>query len=252
MARLNEHDFARSLRGYNIDEVDEYIDVLKKKCSSLEEDNEMLAERAKTAKEELDESNIKRGLAEKELTDAQMRADRLIKETEAKVEKMLSDARAIAEKTESDAKMRADAIIGAALIEEKRINAELEANIVEKERVYNAFCDKLNSFKNSVFTQYAAHISALEAILANKVEYTYDLPEPEKKAEPEKEKEELPREEVLTPLNEDKADAASESAEKNLGIKITRQSARGEKVSGIMRELDQIKERIAEKEKKNY
>ncbi len=253
MSKVNEQDFARAIRGYNTEEVDEYIDTLKKKCSSLEEDNELLAERAKSAKAELDESNIKRGLAEKELAEAQLRADKMIKETEAKIEKMLSEARAAAEKTEADAKMRADAMIGAALLEEKRINAELEANITEKERIYNAFCDKLNSFKASVFSQYAAHISALEQILANKVEYSYDLPEPEKTAPaPVPEKAEIVREEVITPVNEPKTDAASESAAKNLGIKIKRESAQGETVSGIMRELDEIKERIAEKEKKIY
>ena len=253
MAKENGYDFTKALRGYNTDEVDEYIDTLRSKCASLEEDNELLADKASKAKAALDESNTKRGLAEKELADAEAKAEEIVAQAKQKADQLLREAMAKAAKTESDAKIRADETIGAALIEEKRINAEMERNIVEKERVYNAFCDKVNSFKNSIFAQYMTHISSLEDILANKVEYSYDIPAPAA----EKEKPDVPRKEIIEPIPESESepeiepDISSEQIEK-LGITVTREAPSGEKVSGMMRELDDIKKRIDEKEKKKY
>ena len=255
MAKENGYDFARALRGYSPEEVDAYIDELKAKCASLEEDNALLAERATKAKAELDESNTKRGLAEKELADAEDRAEAIIRASAERAEAMTAEAAARAAKIEEDAKRKADATIGAALLEEKRINEELERKIVEKERIYNAFCDRMTEFKNSVFAMYASHISALEEVLANKVEYSYELPEPGVPT-PEPENEKSEPEEIIEPIIETdvaavSADAGIEAAEK-VGIKVTREAPGGEKVKSIMRELDEIKVRIEEKEKKKY
>lgn len=251
MGRENEHDFARALRGYNTEEVDSYIDGLEAQIRVLEEEKINLAERAAAAKAALDESNTKRGLAEKVLAEAGNEAERIIAEAKARAEKMESDARAAAEKTEEDGKLKADALIGAALLEEKKINERLEKSIVEKERIYNAFCDKHNEFKNSIFTMYASHISALEDILANRVPESYAIPE-EKKCEkadaPTPEKKDVPREEIIPPIAAEKtAPTDDDDMSRTLGIKVSRESGRGETVSSIMRELDEIKNRMAEK-----
>ncbi len=256
MGRENEHDFARALRGYNTEEVDSYIDGLEDRIQALEDEKINLAERAMEAKTALDDSNTKRGVAEKVLADAQKEAERIIADAKARAEKIESDARAVAAKTENDGKLKADSLIGAALLEEKKINERLEKSIVEKERIYNAFCDKHNEFKNSIFTMYASHISALEDILANKVPESYAIPE-EKKSEPiptpPPEKSEVPREETVAPIAPEKKESEKgETVAKNLGIKVSRESGRGETIGSIMRELDEIKGRIAEKEKKKY
>ena len=257
MAKGNGYDFTKALRGYNTEEVDEYIDTLKSRCTSLEEDNELLSEKASSAKAALDESNTKRGLAEKELAEAESKAEEIIADAKQKAEQLLRDAASKAAKIESDAKIKADETIGAALIEEKRINAEMERKIVEKERIYNAFCDKVDSFKNSIFAQYMTHISSLEAILANKVEYSYDIPTSTAETLEAPEKPDVPREEIIEPIPEpvpvpeSEPEILSEQIEK-LGITVTRETPAGEKVSGIMRELDSIKKRIDEKEKKKY
>lgn len=257
MDRENVYDFSKSLRGYNTEEVNSYIDSLKEKFRALEEEKIVLAERAAEAKARLDESNTKRGLAERELADAEKEAERIEAEARERAETIIEKAKAAAEAIEADAKLRSDGMIGAAVLEEKRVNERLERSIVEKERIYNAFCDKLDNFKRSVFAEYAAHISALEGILSGKVPESYVIPtenKTEKKEEtaPEPKKEEIAREEVIAPIAGGKSDLGKGMIEKSLGIKISRESGRGEKVSSIMRELDEIKGRIAEKEKKVY
>ena len=254
MGRENEHDFARALRGYNTEEVDSYIDGLEDRIRALENEKIDLAERAVMAKTALDDSNTKRGVAEKVLADAQKEAEQIIADAKARAESIEAEARAIAAKTENDGKLKADALIGAALLEEKKINERLEKSIVEKERIYNAFCDKHNEFKNSIFTMYASHISALEDILANKVPESYVIAE-EKKSEPvpAPEKIEVPREETVAPIAPERPEPRKDAdVAKNLGIKVSRESGRGETIGSIMRELDEIKGRIAEKEKKKY
>ncbi len=253
MGRENGNEFSTVFRGYNTEEVDSYIESIKDRCRALEAEKVALAERTAEAKARLDESNAKRGLAEKALTEAENEADRIRAEAKKEAEAIIEKAKADAAELEADAKKRADAMIGTAMFEEKRINDRLEKSIVEKERVYNAFCDKLNEFKNRIFSEYGAHISALEGILANKVPESYAIPtESKKEAQIESEKPETVREEVIEPVAAPKSDGDEEMLVRSLGIKISRENGRGEKVSSIMRELDEIKGRIAEQDKKKF
>lgn len=253
MGREKGNDFSMAFRGYNTEEVDSYIESVNEKCHALELEKVGYAEKAAEARAKLDESNLKRGLAEKELADAQDEAKRIIAEAKKNAEAIITKARSDAEAIEAEAQKKAEATIGAAMFEEKKINERLEKNVVEKERIYNAFCDKLNEFKTRVFAEYAAQIKALEDIIANKVPESYGIPDETEKETPAKpEKPEIVREEVIEPVAASATDEDDEKLGKSLGIKISRESGRGEKVSSIMRELDEIKEKIAEKEKIKY
>lgn len=253
MGRENGNDFSLAFRGYDTEEVDSYIESIKDRCRALEAEKVALAERTAEAKARLDESNTKRGLAEKALAQAENEAERIKAEARENAAAIIEKAKADAAELEAEAKKRADAMIGTAMFEEKKINERLEKSIVEKERVYNAFCDKLNEFKNRVFSEYSAHISALEGILANKVPESYAIPtEGKKEAQTEPEKPETVREEVIEPVAATKNDGDDGKLGRSLGIKISRESGRGEKVSSIMRELDEINGRIAEQDKKKF
>lgn len=259
---ITEHEveFQKAFRGYNISEVDEYVDDLLSKKRELENNNSLLSERLASVTAEFEESKRKIGIAEKILADAQTESERILAEAEQKARQIKEEAEATAKKTTREAQTKADAIVTEAREKQARINAELETQISAKQDEYNLMCDKAEAFKKMLFEQYTSHITQLKNIEISRVQKTYNNENAEEKKESYISTK-VEKEEILTPIEKeikkepDKIDI-SESIDGIVKevqeVKIIRETtSKGTdgKIGDIRKELEAIKAEIDSRNK---
>lgn len=123
--RKKKDDFARSLRGYDADQVDSFLDVVADRLEQLVRDERGLRERVGTLEEELERFRERekalndallaaQELREEARTQAEREAELRIKEAESRAEKIVDSAREEAREAQrrlDDLKRRRDAFL---------------------------------------------------------------------------------------------------------------------------------------------
>lgn len=149
---FRKKNFNRSMRGYNTDEVDEYVDFLLERCEELGRENTELQTKLKAALEKGKESNTEESEIKTTLLLAQKAADRII-----------SDAHAQADLLYSTAKDNTDRVLRSF-----RESVANEATVLEKLKRTVA------DLRSIIYKQYLENIEQLEK-LAPKSKYEEEL-----------------------------------------------------------------------------
>ena len=127
---VKSHAFQRaSFGGYNMGQVDEFLDILTEDYTALYNDNAVLKSKMKVLVDKVEEYRSTEEAMRKALMTAQRMADELIREAESKKAAILAEAEAQAAQRASDLKQEIEA-------EEFRLQAAKDntASFVEKMR----------------------------------------------------------------------------------------------------------------------
>ena len=103
---IHNQEFSRSFRGYDVDEVDEFLEVVANDIEELTKENERLkSELAEYKRKEEDmkkELEMAQSSAEEKIKVAQREADLIIKEAKLKAEKLVEEAYKEAQRAKED------------------------------------------------------------------------------------------------------------------------------------------------------
>ena len=127
---VKSHAFQRaSFGGYNMGQVDEFLDILTEDYTALYNDNAVLKSKMKVLVDKVEEYRSTEEAMRKALMTAQRMADELVREAEAKKAEILAEA-------EAEAAKRAENLKGQIEAEEFRLRSAQEntATFVEKMR----------------------------------------------------------------------------------------------------------------------
>lgn len=149
---LSEREFSKTIRGYSISEVDEYISRIVQNYSILYRENIELAKRLSEATSRLENLSSEEELVRQTLQTAKKAGDKIIEEAYIKADDILASI-----KTSCDSILRnfRDKIEN-----QKNGLAEIQQNIL--------------TFKNELFEKYRLHIELIEQI-SPVYEYEEDL-----------------------------------------------------------------------------
>lgn len=124
---IQQKTFGTALRGYDLDEVDEFLDEV---VSTLRDQESALAEarqRIFVLEEEISRKGDVEGEIARVLVAAQRTADGLLDEARAEAERLLEEARLDAERMIAEAENRAETLAGERDEEAARVEADIEA-----------------------------------------------------------------------------------------------------------------------------
>lgn len=144
--------FNRAMRGYNTEEVDEYVDFLWERCEELRRENTELENKLKAALEKSKASSAEENEIKNTLLLAKRAADKIVSDAQAKADLLYSTA-----KDNTDRVLRAF-----------RDSVAAEATVLEK--LKRAVAD----LRSVIYKQYLENIEQLEK-LAPKSKYEDDL-----------------------------------------------------------------------------
>lgn len=109
---IKKRDFKRSLRGYDVDEVDAFLDTVSTHYEKLLIDNKNLAEKIKSLIADIE----------------------VYKENEANLQKAIIKSQGIAEEVIQNAKKRAEIIIKEAELDARKVRQDIEDEILNKKQ----------------------------------------------------------------------------------------------------------------------
>ncbi|MBQ2732847.1 MAG: DivIVA domain-containing protein [Clostridia bacterium] len=178
---IRNKEFSISLRGYNIPEVEDYIEMLLEKYDTLYNENAELADRLSQLSARYET-----------LVSSQRQAESLVKEAEEEAATIIANAKNATAAQRTGTGSFSDLL---------RIDEKIAAKTAE----YNDLCNKVEVFKNTLFELYSAHINSLSSIEAKPIAVTAVQPEvkPEKPEEPKR----------AEPITEKKCDDAEATVE---------------------------------------
>ncbi len=133
--------FTRSIRGYNPDEVDKYIDLLCEKYEEIFRENRELEYKVKTLTEQL----------------ADVSGTKEIKQT-------LGLAQQAADKIVNDAQKKSDAIYASAQKNTQAVLAEFRAEIAKEAKAYTDLELCVSELKESIFRTYRESLERIKDI----------------------------------------------------------------------------------------
>lgn len=145
---LKNKQFSKSLKGYNPQEVDAYIEFLLEKYTEAYRENNELERKLRIVVTNLDE----------------------IKDEEDSIRSTLISAQKMAEKIKADAYDRADIITGAIKDRCDGVIAEFRTQLqAEKEKAW-IMRTRIIDFKKQVYELYGKHIEELKDLSVNEIE----------------------------------------------------------------------------------
>ena len=145
---LKNKSFTKTMRGYNPQEVDEYIDFLVDNYTALYRENSELERKLKIVVTNLDE-----------LKDEEESIRSTLLKSQKLSEKIIRDANEKADVITSSIKDRCDAII-----------ADFRDQLGEEKKEMWQIRTKVLDFKKNVYDLYRAHIEELQSISVNELE----------------------------------------------------------------------------------
>ncbi len=142
---IRNKEFSISLRGYNISEVEDYIEMLLEQYDTLYNENAELADRLSqlSARHEA-------------LVSSSRRAESIVKEAEKEAATIIADAKNATAAQRTGTGSFSDLL-------------RIDSKIAEKTAEYNDLCNKVEAFKNTLFELYSAHITSLSSIHAEPI-----------------------------------------------------------------------------------
>lgn len=147
--------FSRSMRGYNTDEVDKYIDFLLERYAALYRENKEL------------EYKLNAALQKSEQTAAD----------EEEIKNTIVLARKAADKIVSDAQQQADLLFSVARSNTDRVLREFRDSVASEAIILKKLKAAVGDMRSIIYKQYLENISQLES-LAPKSKYEGELEEP--------------------------------------------------------------------------
>lgn len=145
---LKGKTFSKSLKGYNMSEVDEYIEFLLEKYAEAYRENNDLEHKLQVVVTNLDE----------------------IKDEEESIRSTLISAQKMADKIIQDANERSDIITGAVKERCDAVIAEFKEQLrAEKEEMWELRA-RIVDFKKQLFAQYRTHIEDVKSISVNEID----------------------------------------------------------------------------------
>jgi len=153
---VKSHAFQRaSFGGYNMGQVDEFLDILTEDYTALYNDNAVLKSKMKVLVDKVEEYRSTEEAMRKALMTAQRMADELVREAEAKKAAILADA-------EAQAARRADELKREIEAEEYRLQAA-QSNTA-------AFVEKMRA----LYTEQVQFLAKLEELAPEQTEVVVD------------------------------------------------------------------------------
>ena len=123
--------FGRSIKGYNVDEVDEFLDELTVQYEKLYKENAELKEQVESSKKDLEHYRSVEHTLQNTLVMAQTTAEDIKKMAQQQADKIIAEANSKAKKS----------------VEElDRQEFELRAKLEEKKKEYELFKSKMERF----------------------------------------------------------------------------------------------------------
>ncbi len=159
---IRNHEFARSIRGYNTAEVDEYILFLSENIDSLNRENDELDRKLTAAMEKLEELQAREARVARLDTEMRRAAATLLHEAEKQQKKILEEAHAYAD----------------------RVIADADAHMAIQKKIREEIREEVLRFKNDLYARYGQHIDQLEEIALAAEKTAFETPAPETPAAP--------------------------------------------------------------------
>lgn len=161
---IHEKQFHDAWRGYNQEEVDDFLDRVAEAVERLRRENESLHARIRDLDQTVAASRDTEEMLKKTLVTAQQAAEEAIARAKAKAEDLISEADARARSTEEEAHRR----IVEADEEARQKASELERDLARRRRELDERIEKLRSFeadtRNRLSAFFQQQLKALEAL----------------------------------------------------------------------------------------
>ena len=145
---LKNKQFQRTFKGYNTQEVDEYIEFVLEKYTEAYRENNELERKLRIVVTNLDE----------------------IKDEEESIRSTLISAQKMAEKIVNDAKDRADIITGAIKDRCDGVIAEFRQQLQQEKEQAWVMRTRIIEFKKTLYELYGKHIEELKDLSLNEIE----------------------------------------------------------------------------------
>lgn len=175
---IQEQQFHDAWRGYNQEEVDDFLDDIGETIERLTRENDALRNRVRELEETAHSSHATEEMLKKTLLNAQQTADQSIAEAKAKAEKMLAEAQERLQTTDHDIEGR----VAHAGEEAQRQIDEIQRRYRSRKSELDESLVRLESFENaikkrlSVFLQ--QQLTALETLSERQQRPIVEEPEP--------------------------------------------------------------------------
>ena len=152
---IENKEFKKSLRGYNEDEVDEFLDLVKEDYEQLYRENIELKEKIKLYQDQKDDYKDLKGSLDKTL---QLAKDAVDDITDAANNN--SKSKAIKAEVESER------IISEAKIEAKKIISEANNDKLEITREYNLLVKEFKVFRNKFISLLNSELTSIDELFS--------------------------------------------------------------------------------------
>ncbi len=143
---INEKQFHDAWRGYNQEEVDDFLDHVAEALDTLARENEALKERVAELDEKIESSKASEGMLKKTLDSAQVAAQEAITTARTKAEEIVRDAEERAQRARDELKHRVEN----AEIDVKRRTEEIEREQEARRRQIQESVDRLEAFESDL------------------------------------------------------------------------------------------------------
>lgn len=141
MDQDNIEIFKKSFRGYNVDEVDEFIDGMKKDISSLKSELSSLYGKLSAANDRIEKYRRTEEVSGDIIKEAKVKADGIV----------------------NDAKGRAARVIIRTSRQCNRIVADMVSQVEEQKNIYETAKKEVVKFRRDLFNLYADHVKRINA-----------------------------------------------------------------------------------------
>jgi cell division initiation protein len=164
---INEKQFRDAWRGYNQEEVDDFLDQIAEAVDAAQRDNEMLRERNLELEQALSGTREAEEMLKKTLVTAQRAAEEAIAKAKEKADQLVAEA----EKRAAGANESARKIIDEAESEARRRTIDIEKQAVERRHDLDDAISHLSSFQSELQEKLRTFLEmqkeALEALVTD-------------------------------------------------------------------------------------
>lgn len=203
--------FTRAGRGYNTDEVDEFIEEVVSTMEAMQKNSDALMQKLGVLADKIEEYRAQENSIHSALLTAQRMADQVMKEAQANADKLKEESESKATKLESEARQKADVLTQQAeqdyqtkladtkqqatrvIAEAKDRSGRMLFEALEKSRAERAALEEMKRqnqrFKTELIAMYQEQIALIERLssqeqVVSAPSAVLEQPEPERKEDP--------------------------------------------------------------------
>lgn len=143
---IHEKQFHDAWRGYNQEEVDDFLDRVADQMGRLERENASLQERLRELDQMVAASRSTEDMLKKTLVTAQQAAEEAIATAKTKAEELVAEAEARAQRANDESRHR----VAAAEEEVRRKTADLERQLLARRRETEQSIERLEGFETEI------------------------------------------------------------------------------------------------------